>query len=198
MSVRISSLVRAVFLASSAMLLCLGSGHTQEAATKEKLLESLTPSQTITPQQRKLYEKVQTLPNGKSNQADRNEISNLVIESKAPSVDIEIYFAFNSAQIAPEAMPKLAALGQALSSSKLQNSSFLVAGHTDAKGGDAYNLALSQRRAEAVRKFLVQAYQLDPAHLTALGFGKEQPKNRENPLADENRRVQVVNLGGAK
>jgi outer membrane protein OmpA-like peptidoglycan-associated protein len=127
----------------------------------------------------------------------RDEVAKLVEESKAPNVDVQILFAFDSAEILPEARPSLDELGKALSDPKLADGSFLIAGHTDAKGSDAYNLALSQRRAESVKAFLVTTYHVNPDHLSVIGFGEEQLKNKDDPLADENRRVQIVNTGSA-
>jgi outer membrane protein OmpA-like peptidoglycan-associated protein len=60
-------------------------------------------------------------------------------------IDLEVFFNFDSAEITPEALPILKKLGAALSDEKLKGSVFLVAGHTDAKGSDAYNLSLSDR-----------------------------------------------------
>ena len=50
---------------------------------------------------------------------------------------------FDSADILPEAKPSLDELGKALTDPKLTGGTFLIAGHTDAKGSDEYNLALS-------------------------------------------------------
>jgi outer membrane protein OmpA-like peptidoglycan-associated protein len=116
------------------------------------------------------------------------------IAKAKPSIDLEVTFDYDSAEIAAKAMPTLVALGTALRSPDLKGQSFLVGGHTDAKGGDAYNLGLSERRAEAVRRFLVDKFGLPADHLIGIGFGKEQLKNKNQPFADENRRVQVVNL----
>jgi outer membrane protein OmpA-like peptidoglycan-associated protein len=80
---------------------------------------------------------------------------------------------------------------------KLGNVSFLIAGHTDAKGSNSYNLALSERRAESVKAFLVETYGVDGARLAVIGFGEEQLKNPDDPFADENRLVQIVNTGTA-
>ena len=62
----------------------------------------------------------------------------------------------------------------------------------------ASNQALSERRAAAVRNFLMQRYNVDAARLTAVGMGESQPLV---PTGDEvaqprNRRVQIVNVGG--
>ena len=85
-------------------------------------------------------------------------------------------------------------LGRALSSPELKGGTFLVGGHTDAKGGDAYNQRLSERRAEEVKRFLMQKFGLAAEGLVTAGYGKEQLKDVANPLAGENRRVQITNL----
>jgi len=128
---------------------------------------------------------------------ERTEVVKLIEESKSPNVDVQILFAFDSADILPEAKPSLDELGKALTDPKLTGGSFLIAGHTDAKGSDEYNLALSQRRAASVKAFLVETYKVDEGRLSVIGFGEEQLKNKEDPLADENRRVQIVNTGSA-
>jgi outer membrane protein OmpA-like peptidoglycan-associated protein len=128
---------------------------------------------------------------------ERDQVVKLIDESKSPNVDVQILFAFDSADILPEAKPSLDELGKALTDPKLTGGAFLIAGHTDAKGSDDYNLALSQRRAASVKAFLVETYKVDEGRLSVIGFGEEQLKNKEDPLADENRRVQIVNTGSA-
>jgi outer membrane protein OmpA-like peptidoglycan-associated protein len=116
------------------------------------------------------------------------------IATAKPSVDLEVTFDFDSSEIGSKAMPTLVTLGKALRDPQLKDQLFLVGGHTDAKGGDAHNQVLSELRAEAVKNFLVEKFSLPPANLISIGFGKEQLKNKGDPFADENRRVQVVNL----
>lgn len=125
---------------------------------------------------------------------ERTEVAKIVKESKAPSVDLEIQFAYNSATIQPKSVPLLIRLGKALGSADLEGATFLVAGHTDAKGSNSYNQTLSERRAAAVRNFLTNSFKLDSSALIAIGFGEEQLKLPGNPNSGENRRVQVVNL----
>jgi outer membrane protein OmpA-like peptidoglycan-associated protein len=110
-----------------------------------------------------------------------------------PAIDLEILFEYNSADVSPKAVPALVALGNALSRQDLKGAVFLINGHTDAAGGADYNLLLSQRRANSVRRILIEQYKLAPDTLIATGFGKEQLKNLTNPLGEENRRVQIVN-----
>lgn len=107
---------------------------------------------------------------------------------------MEVTFDFNSAVVGPQAMPTLDTLGRALTSPELKGGTYMVAGHTDAKGKAKVNLALSQRRAEAVRDYLVSKFGIEKATLVPMGFGKERLKNPKSPNAAENRRVQIVNL----
>ena len=116
------------------------------------------------------------------------------IAKEKPSIDLEITFDYDSAVIGPKAVPALVALGTALRNPDLKDQAFLVGGHTDAKGGDAYNQGLSERRAEAVKRFLVEKFSLPAQNLISVGYGKEQLKNKADPYADDNRRVQVVNM----
>jgi len=125
---------------------------------------------------------------------ERAEIVEVVKENELPAIDLEVFFEFDSANITPEALPVLKKLGQALSDEKLKGSVFLVAGHTDAKGSGSYNLGLSDARAKSVQGFLIEQFHMDPKQLVATGFGEEQLKNKDDPLAGENRRVQVVNM----
>lgn len=128
---------------------------------------------------------------------ERDQVAKLIEESDAPNVDVQIFFAFDSAEILPEARPSLDELGKALSDPKLEGVTFLIAGHTDAKGSEDYNLTLSHRRANSVKAFLVETYDVTGGRLAVIGFGEEQLKDPDDPLGDENRRVQIVNTGSA-
>jgi outer membrane protein OmpA-like peptidoglycan-associated protein len=111
-----------------------------------------------------------------------------------PNIDLEINFDFDSAVINPKARPVAVELGRALVNPKLKGIVCLVGGHTDGKGSPTYNLDLSRRRAEAIKAFLVEFYGVPAENLIAAGFGMERLKNPGDPFADENRRVQVVNM----
>jgi outer membrane protein OmpA-like peptidoglycan-associated protein len=111
-----------------------------------------------------------------------------------PSVDLEISFEYDSDKIGAEATSLIMSFGSALSSADLMGSTFLLAGHTDAKGSAAYNQDLSKRRAVALRRYISDTYNIDAGKLVPCGYGKTRPKNPANPYAAENRRVQVVNL----
>jgi outer membrane protein OmpA-like peptidoglycan-associated protein len=65
-----------------------------------------------------------------------------------------------------------------------------IEGHADASGNPQANVALSQRRAEAVKEFLVELG-ADATMLAPVGVGSAQPKNSRDPFAAENRRVEI-------
>jgi outer membrane protein OmpA-like peptidoglycan-associated protein len=111
-----------------------------------------------------------------------------------PSIDLDVYFNFNSAAIKSEAEPQLRELGAALTDSRLKGATISIGGHTDAVGGYTFNQKLSERRAIAIKQYLVDNFQLPPTNLRAVGYGKQRPKNKMDPYAPENRRVEIENL----
>ncbi len=70
----------------------------------------------------------------------------------------------------------------------------VVAGHTDSIGSDEYNMKLSQCRAESARLYMISNYGIDPARVTAKGFGETQPiaSNDTDEGRQRNRRVVAV------
>ena len=113
-----------------------------------------------------------------------------------PSVDFEVNFEVDSARITPRAGQQLITLGKALADPRLADTKFVIGGHTDASGPADYNVRLSHHRAEAVRAFLIAHFNARPDNLIARGFGAQALKNKANPYASENRRVQVINWAG--
>ena len=124
--------------------------------------------------------------------SEREEIS--AIAKDKPNIDLEITFDYNSADISTKSLPSVQALGKALTNPDLKGSTFIVAGHTDAAGGDAYNQDLSERRADSIKRYLTGKYSIAAADLVTVGYGKSKLKDTANPLAEVNRRVQVVNM----
>jgi outer membrane protein OmpA-like peptidoglycan-associated protein len=116
------------------------------------------------------------------------------IATKRPKVDLEINFDYNSAEVTPKAEPQLNNLGKALTAKELAGSTVMLGGHTDAKGSDEYNQGLSERRAETVKRFLIDSYKIPAANLVTAGYGKKDPKNPNDLFAAENRRVEIVNM----
>ena len=91
-------------------------------------------------------------------------------------------------------MPAVQELGKALSDPSLKGSTFVVAGHTDAVGGEAYNQDLSERRADTIKKVLTEEFGINGSDLVTVGYGKTKPKDPSAPMDPANRRVQVVNM----
>lgn len=123
---------------------------------------------------------------------DREHIATIV-ENK-PKIDLEINFEYNSDRISAKSLASVQALGRALAKPDLKGSTFLVAGYTDAAGSDAYNQSLSERRADSIKRYLVAKFGIRAADLVTAGYGKTKLKDPANPMAEVNRRVQVVNL----
>lgn len=116
-------------------------------------------------------------------------------ESEQPKVSMQLQFAFDSATLTAESMASLDNLSLALKSERLGNYGFRIEGHTDASGPEAYNQTLSERRATAVRAYLVEKHQVDPARLQIVGRGETDPLDVLNPYSGINRRVAIANLG---
>ena len=112
-----------------------------------------------------------------------------------PSVDLHVSFAYDSARLDTDARLILKQLGEALADPRLAPYSFVLGGHTDASGSDAYNMTLSQSRANAVRDYLVNTHGIARDRMMALGYGETRLADPANPEAAINRRVQVVNIG---
>lgn len=103
--------------------------------------------------------------------------------------DMRVQFELNSADLTPDARGKLDAFAEAANRKELRRAKFNVDGHTDGRGGEGFNQGLSERRAGSVVSYLV-AKGVESDRLVARGFGKSRPV-AENPLADENRRVEA-------
>ncbi len=112
------------------------------------------------------------------------------------AVSITVTFPSGSSMLTPQAEATLAPLGRALSSPDLAPFRFRIEGHTDTVGDSLSNQRLSERRAEAVRGYLVAKHGVAPGRLEAVGLGENRllvptPDGWDEP---RNRRVQVINL----
>jgi outer membrane protein OmpA-like peptidoglycan-associated protein len=114
----------------------------------------------------------------------------------AASVALDIPFEINSSTLRPAAARQISQLAGALGSEALAGYRFLIAGHTDGTGDAAYNRKLSARRADAVRRRLIDAG-VAAERLDARGFGEDELLDPAHPNAAANRRVEIRNLGVA-
>jgi OmpA-OmpF porin, OOP family len=103
-----------------------------------------------------------------------------------------IYFDTGSDRIRPESTPTLKEIGAMLKDHP--ELKLTIEGHTDNVGSAASNQALSEKRAAAVRQFLIDSYQVDAARLEAKGLGQSKPAgSNDTPEGRQNnRRVELV------
>jgi outer membrane protein OmpA-like peptidoglycan-associated protein len=176
--------------------------------TEDQILRALAPAKkpltrglsvgppqadpALTAEQGRFVQKIRGRPSRSLSVSEREEIATLAKDK--PNIDLEITFDYNSAEISAKSMPSVQALGKALTSSDLKGSTFVVAGHTDAAGSEAYNQDLSERRADSIKRYLTDKYGIAGADLVTVGYGESKLKDPGQPLAEANRRVQVVNM----
>ena len=116
------------------------------------------------------------------------------IRDKVRRIDLStINFDFGSDAIAQAQVPNLQALAEAIAKIINENpdETFLIEGHTDAVGKEIANLALSDRRAEAVASALTQYFDVPPENLITQGYGESDLKVNTQTENRENRRVTV-------
>ncbi len=110
-------------------------------------------------------------------------------DAAGPKGERIVYFDFDSYVVKPESQPVVESQARYLKAHR--GSRVQLDGHTDEQGGREYNLALGQRRAEAVRKQLVLLGVAD-SQLEAVSFGKEKPavQGQGDAAYAKNRRVE--------
>jgi len=106
----------------------------------------------------------------------------------------DVFFDFDKAVLKPEGKARLDDLVSKLGGTTLEV--IIAIGHTDAVGGDAYNQALSVRRAEAVKAYLVSKG-IEPNRIYTEGKGKKQPiaSNATDAGRAKNRRTEIEIVG---
>lgn len=114
--------------------------------------------------------------------------------SKQLSASMLVTFETNSAELTPRSKQLLDTLARALQSDKLAEFGFSIEGHADPRGGEQFNLQLSQLRAEKVVTYLSENQGIERSRLQAVGKGQSELLNTSNPDAPENRRVTVKTL----
>src|SRR5437763_1474068 len=181
-------------------VLSFGAGKTLAAddVTEDQIIKALAPSKK--PLTRGLSAGPQTDPaasaaetkfvstiRGRATRSlsitEREEIATLAKDK--PNIDLEITFDYNSAEISQKSLASVQALGRALTNPDLKGSTFVVAGHTDAAGSDGYNQDLSERRADSIKRYLMDKYGIAAADLVTVGYGwfehRSRPEEKETP-----------------
>jgi outer membrane protein OmpA-like peptidoglycan-associated protein len=105
--------------------------------------------------------------------------------------DSGLLFDFDSDRIRPDAAANLDNLASSLN--KFGNSNIMIVGHTDSRGDDAYNMGLSQRRANSAAAYL-QSRGVPSARITTAGRGESEPvaSNDTEAGMQQNRRVEIA------
>ena len=112
----------------------------------------------------------------------------------ARRVDLDtLTFEFGSAEIPQGEVVKLEGVAKAMERLLEKNpaETFLIEGHTDAVGSDLDNLALSDRRAQAVAEALTNSFAIPPENLAPQGYGEQYLKVNTEEANRQNRRVAV-------
>ena len=198
-----SNIARSVIAA--ALVLPAGAAMAQPNPSSQQIIDALKPKQPLTrslsvspAEQAKKAETdkfVDTLRNRPTRSLSIDERQQIAtVAQERPRIDLEIKFDYNSANIAKAALADMDNLGKALADPALKGGTFVLAGHTDAVGSEEYNQDLSSRRADSVKRYLTEKFSLAPDRLVTAGYGKTRLKNKDNPKAPENRRVEVVNM----
>ncbi|MDX6585420.1 MAG: hypothetical protein QOI10_4604 [Solirubrobacterales bacterium] len=183
-----------------------GTAFAADDVTEDQIVKALAPRMPLTrglsaaPQ----ADQAATAAEGKFVQSIRNRTTRSLSVSERdeiatpakdkPNLDLEITFDYNSADISARSLPAVQALGKALTNPDLKGSTFIVAGHTDATGGESYNQELSERRADSIKRYLTEKFGIAGTDLVTVGYGKSRLKDPNAPTAGVNRRVQVVNM----
>ena len=114
------------------------------------------------------------------------------IRDKVPRIELDtVTFEFGSAEIGESEIGKLEGVAKAMEKLLKRNpaETFLIEGHTDAVGSDVANLALSDRRAEAVAAALTDVFGIPPENLATQGYGERYLKIKTEERERLNRRV---------
>lgn len=123
----------------------------------------------------------------------RDMISQLLARGSVPLDDLR--FETGASSLSGQRYDSLASLASFLSEDPARQ--VVLVGHTDAQGSLDANIALSQARADAVRRFLISELGTDPGQVAARGIGYLAPRdsNAEASGRNANRRVEVVLTG---
>ncbi|MEP7177397.1 MAG: OmpA family protein, partial [Gemmatimonadales bacterium] len=110
------------------------------------------------------------------------------------AVVYDVYFDFNRDVIRQESEPTMQEIAEVLR--RNPEWKLAIEGHTDAVASDRYNLALSARRAAAVKAALTGGHGIAPGRLSTAGMGEGRPKDRNDTIEGRarNRRVELVRL----
>jgi outer membrane protein OmpA-like peptidoglycan-associated protein len=139
-----------------------------------------TLAQAVTPSAARIEQELKAAPRRKLAPQERVTVQELrrrpELRRIAPSIDIQsINFAFGSAEIPYSQFGKVENIATAMERilRRQRREVFLIEGHTDAVGSFSSNQSLSERRAESLRRVLVQEFGIPRRALETVGYGEE-------------------------
>uniref|UniRef100_A5WEE5 OmpA/MotB domain protein n=1 Tax=Psychrobacter sp. (strain PRwf-1) TaxID=349106 RepID=A5WEE5_PSYWF len=108
------------------------------------------------------------------------------------TIDLEVLFETDKSVVRPSYYRKLSEVADFMN--KYPSTIATIEGHTDDRASDSYNLALSQRRADAVRNVFIHEFDIDSNRLKAIGYGESKPRATNDTAEGRqlNRRVMAV------
>lgn len=108
------------------------------------------------------------------------DVNGCAVEAKAVakemtdvSIELQVNFDYNKSIVKPQYMSEIKAVADFMS--EHPNADVELAGHTDSRASDAYNQALSERRASAVAEVLVQEFNVESNRVSSRGYGEARP-----------------------
>jgi outer membrane protein OmpA-like peptidoglycan-associated protein len=110
--------------------------------------------------------------------------------ARLSAADVLVTFALGSAEITEQGQANLHSIAQGLNTPALAGVAFEVAGFTDVTGSVETNRALSQRRADAVKAYLV-SLNVQASRLSTAGYGADHLADPTDPTSEANRRVEL-------
>jgi peptidoglycan-associated lipoprotein len=138
---------------------------------------------------------ISQIEKSKSDTVGKNAVATVEIpkttgDAAVPATTRLVYFDYDSFAIRPEFQSVIEAHAKFIKSDR--NRKVVIEGHTDERGGREYNLALGQKRAEAVRKALSLLGVAEP-QIEAVSFGKEKPAviGSSEAAMEKNRRAEI-------
>ncbi|WP_052832747.1 OmpA family protein, partial [Skermanella aerolata] len=110
--------------------------------------------------------------------------------NEAGKTELDVTMELRSASLSKQNQTGLEQLATTMNLPQFRNCRFRIVGHADASGSAVANQKISERRAAMVRDHLI-SLKVEPSRLIATGKGSSSPLNQANPLAPENRRVEL-------
>jgi len=182
--------------ASIAFALPTDSAWAQAAAPASNLVEQLAGPETVADidvaaLRQQVADRVQS--KAEANPLKRPPVAPQLL--KLPQVTFDIVFDPDTPIIRPQSYVTIGRIADALADPKVRAYAYLVVDHTESTGRRAPQLALSQRRADAIRAILAGTFNISSKRLQSLGLGEEQLQDAAKPGSPANARVQIVAIG---